>query len=167
MRELNIPEIVRVLVDHGVSFVIIGGAAGVLHGSPLPTQDIDVVPRNDRENLGRLSAALRELDARVRVGDDEPLAFAHDAASLASAVFWNLTTVHGDLDITFTPSGTAGYPDLIHDAMSTSLDGIAVKVASLADIIRSKEAAGRDKDRRALPILRELLAEQLRDKRHR
>jgi hypothetical protein len=44
------------------------------------------------------------------------------------------------------------------------LRGARVQVASLADIVRSKEAAGRDKDRRALPVLRELLAMQLREK---
>ena len=165
MRVLDMPSIVRVLVDHGVAFVVIGGAAGVLHGSPLPTQDVDVVPRNDHDNLTRLSAALRELDARIRNGDEEPLPFAHDATSLAGSVFWNLSTKHGDLDVTFRPSGTEGYPDLARSAASATLGGIEVQVAALGDIIRSKEAAGRDKDRRALPILRELLAQQLREKR--
>jgi hypothetical protein len=165
VRPVDIPAIVRVLVEHDVSFVVIGGAAGVFHGSPLPTQDVDVVPRNDHDNLQRLSAALRTLKARVRNGDDDPLPFEHDARSLAGAVFWNLTTEHGDLDITFMPSGTEGYPDLVREAQTGMLGGLEVRVASLADVIRSKEAAGRDKDRRALPILRELLAQQLRDKR--
>lgn len=71
----------------------------------------------------------------------------------------NLATTHGDLDISFTPSGTQGYADLRRDAVEVVLRGTPVR---LADVIRSKEAAGRDKDRRALPVLRELLATQLR-----
>ena len=91
---------------------------------------------------------------------DEPLPFHHDATSLAAGRIWNLTTKHGDLDITFVPSGTTGFADLTRDAETIVLRGTEVRLASLADIVRSKEAAGRDKDRRALPVLRELLARQ-------
>jgi hypothetical protein len=167
VRELNAPALLDVLQQHGVEFLLIGGYAGIMMGSPLPTQDVDVVPNDERENLERLSSALTALDARIRNGDEEPLPFGDDATSLAGAVFWNLTTKHGDLDITFRPSGTEGYADLRRDAITIALNGQPLLVASLTDIIRSKEAAGRDKDRRALPILRELLAEQLREKRNR
>lgn len=157
--------IAEVLVRHGVAFIVIGGTAAYLQGSPLVTEDIDVVPENERENLTRLSAALTELDAKVRNDSDEPLPFRHDATSLAGSVFWNLTTKHGDLDLTFQPSGTQGYADLKRDAVAVTLRGTPVLLASLQDIVRSKEAAGRDKDRRALPILRELVAQQLRARR--
>jgi hypothetical protein len=69
----------------------------------------------------------------------------------------NLTTTFGDLDITFQPSGTAGYEDLIVNAEERDLGGISIRIASLADVVRSKEAAGRDKDIRALGELYELL----------
>jgi hypothetical protein len=71
---------------------------------------------------------------------------------------WNLTTTHGDLDITFVPSGTGGYDDIVRDASETALFGLHVLVASLADVIRSKQAANRPKDQRVLPTLREILA---------
>lgn len=157
--------IAEVLVRHGVAFIVIGGTAAYLQGSPLLTEDIDVVPENERENLIRLSAALSELDAKIRIDGDAPLPFGHDATSLAGSGFWNLTTKHGDLALTFQPSGTQGYADLKRDAIAVTLRGTPVLLASLADIVRSKEAAGRDKDRRALPILRELVAEQLRARR--
>ena len=147
-----------VLTKHRVEYLLIGGFAATAHGSPLVTRDVDIVPLADHDALTRLSAALSELGARVRTeGIDEGLTFAHDAASLAAATIWNLTTRYGDLDITFTPSGTRGYPDLIRDAVAMDLGGVVVQVASLADVIRSKEAAGRPKDRRSLPILREIL----------
>lgn len=167
MPEFDAIAILRVLVAHEVDFVVIGGWAAVAHGSPLPTRDVDVVPLAEPDNLTRLSAALRALDARVRNGNEEPPPFAHDADSLAGSVFWNLTTTYGDLDLSFRPSGTQGYPDLRRDAIEVTLRGTPVLLASLADIVRSKEAAGRDKDRRALPVLREMVAEQLRQRRQR
>lgn len=161
MPEFDGPAIAGVLRAYGVQFVVIGGFAAIYYGSPFATEDIDVVPLSDRDNLNRLSTALYELDARVRAAElDEPLPFHHDATSLAAGRIWNLTTRFGDLDITFVPSGTTGFADLTRDATTVVLRGTEVRLASLADIVRSKEAAGRDKDRRALPVLRELLARQ-------
>jgi hypothetical protein len=164
-RELDADAIVEVLTRHGVAFIVIGGFAAVAQGSPIPTQDIDVVPAADRENWVRLSSALKELDAKVRAVElDELLPFDHDADSLAAARIWNLTTKYGDLDITQMPSGTEGYDDLRRDAIEIEIRGVRIQLASLSDIVRSKEAAGRDKDRLALPVLRELVAMQLREK---
>jgi hypothetical protein len=82
--------------------------------------------------------------------------FDHSAASLADARVWNLVTDHGRLDIVFEPAGTTGYEDLARDAVRLTILGVDVDVASLADVIRSKEAAGREKDRLVLPILRRI-----------
>lgn len=157
------PELIlRPLVERRVAFVMIGGMAAVAHGSMLPTRDVDVTPESSTENLDRLAEALRDLDARVRHPDiPEGLPFACDATSLASAIFW-LTTPYGDLDISFTPAGTAGYPSLIQDAEPIEFRGVNIQLASLATIVRSKAAANRPKDQRALPVLRELLAAQTR-----
>lgn len=164
-RDLDADAIAEALSRHQVKFIVIGGLAAVAQGSPIPTEDMDIVPAGDRENWTRLSAALKELDAKVRAVElDEPLPFDHDADSLAASRIWNLTTRFGDLDITQMPTGTEGYDDLKRDAVEIEWSGLHVCVASLADIVRSKEAAGRDKDRFALPVLRELVAMQLREK---
>lgn len=156
------PErILGVLVEHDVQLVLIGGLAAVAHGSPLLTEDVDVAPESSVPNLDRLGRALRALDARVRHPDvPEGLPLACDATSLAAAVSWHLTTPFGDLDISFTPAGTTGYPGLAAHAGRFSFRGVSIQLASLADIVRSKAAADRPKDRRALPVLRELLAQQ-------
>jgi len=153
------PEaLIEVLDRHGVRFVLIGGFAAVIHGSPYVTTDLDIVPGTSRENLARLSLALRELRARVWTSSEPAgLPFAHDAESLGRVETWNLVTDSGRLDITFRPSGTAGYTDLARDAVHLTILGVDVDVASLADIVRSKEAAGREKDRLVLPTLRSLL----------
>jgi hypothetical protein len=152
------PEaILRVLHRHGVEYVVIGGLAAALRGSPQVTTDIDITPSPALKNLARLSLALRELDARVRVaGVPDGVPFNHDANSLARMQISNLSTVHGDLDISMVPSGTFGFEDLSRDATTIVLRGLEVRVASLVDVIRSKEAAGRPMDALTLPTLRRL-----------
>jgi hypothetical protein len=155
------PErILEVLAAHRVDYIMIGGLAAAVYGSDLVTGDLDITPAISDANLARLSLALDELDARVRTDAvPEGLPFAHDARSLARATVWNLVTNAGDLDLAMLPSGTQGYDDLRRDAIAIEILGVPTRVAALADIIRSKEAAGREKDRAALPMLRRLQAE--------
>lgn len=161
MTDFDPAEILRTLERHGVEYVLIGGLAAVVHGSAHVTTDVDVVPLEGKENLARLSEALKALHARIRVaGEPEGIPFDHSAESLSRVRVWNLQTDHGDLDVTFEPTGTHGYDDLRRDAVRVRLADVDVDVASLADVIRSKEAAGRARDRAALPGLRELLARQ-------
>ncbi len=157
--ELDLARLLEVLDRHKVAYVLIGGLAAVYHGSPFPTEDADITPQTDRTNLESLAAALVELHARIRT-DSEPagLPFACDPDSLAASGTLNLTTTAGDLDLTFEPAGTAGYDDLRRDATRTDLYGVTVQIASLADVIRSKQAANRPKDQRVLPTLREILS---------
>jgi hypothetical protein len=159
MTKFDPERMLEVLARHGVAYVLIGGYAAILQASPFLTHDIDVTPERSRDNLDRLSAALTELNARVRAeGIAEGLPFAHTGASLADAGVWNLTTDYGDLDISFVPNGTTGFSDLDRDAIAMTIAGVEIRVASLADIIRSKQAANRPKDQRVLPTLREILA---------
>lgn len=159
--EFDPGELLGVLLAHHVQFVLIGGMAALAHGSPFPTEDLDITPNTQRDNLERLSAALRELRARIRVdGLPEGLDFDHDADSLAASTVWNLTTRFGDLDLAVLPAGTTGYADLMRSASATSVFDLTVSIASLGDVIRSKQAANRPKDQRVLPTLRELLANQ-------
>ncbi len=70
---------------------------------------------------------------------------------------WNLVTVAGRLDIAFVPSGTEGFDDLVGDAVRFDVYGVELLVASLNDIVRSKEAADRPQDRQDVVIIREML----------
>lgn len=155
-------EMLRVLDECGVRFILIGGMAAVLHGDVGVTVDLDVVPERSDENLERLARALRELEARIRT-EEEPGGLAFDCSpeffrNLSPDSIVNMTTRAGDLDVTFCPSGTRGFADLHRDAVEIeAADRLLIWVASLEDVIRSKEAAGREKDRLALPRLRRLL----------
>lgn len=167
MVEFDPVRLLQTLDEHGVRFILIGGIAARLRGAPLLTEDVDITPESSADNLQRLAAALRSLEARLRSpGDPEGVAFPIEPAMLAMNQSWTLVTNAGDLDLVFSPAGTTGYDDLAKSAgpLAITTDGrVVIDVAALEDIIRSKEAAGRDKDRAALPLLRRTLEESFED----
>ena len=150
------PEaIVGTLNKHKVRFVLIGALAARLHGFPRVTADADITPASDTPNVERLAKALRELRAKVYTeAVPEGLEFDCTAAMLNRAAMWNLVTSAGRIDIAFKPAGTEGYNDLASGAERFKAYGVVFLAASLSDIIRSKEAAGRPKDREDVAIMR-------------
>lgn len=158
--ELDAERIFAVLADHDVEYVVIGGFAGVLHGLARATEDVDITPAGDRENLGRLAVAMRDLGALLLAPGAEPLEVPWSAEYFAGFTTVTTRTSAGDLDICLRPDRPGGrtydYLELARSALVIELD-LPVPVAALEDVIASKEAAGRDKDRRALPELRDLL----------
>jgi hypothetical protein len=153
------PErILRALARRQVRYVLIGASAARLQGFPRLTADADITPARDADNLERLAAALRDLDARVYTESlPEGLPFSCDGRTLARAGVWNLITDAGRVDIVFEPSGTGGYEDLAASAISYEVFGLEVRAASLRDILRSKLASNRPQDQQDAAVLTEML----------
>lgn len=149
----------RVLEDHGVSFVLIGGLAARLWGSPSVTNDLDLCYERSPENLERLAAALRKLGATLR-GAPEGLPFLLDARTLKQGDSFTFNTTAGAFDLLGTPSGSGGFEALKRNARKLDMGGIEVFVADLHDLIRMKKAAGRPKDLIEVEILSALLEER-------
>lgn len=146
----------RVLVERGVDFVVIGGIAGVARGSAYMTHDLDIAYARDPDNLRRLAAALTELDARLR-GAPEDIPFLLDAETLKQGAHFTFETASGPLDILDRPDGSPLYAELKRRAGEPlDVDGLPVLVASLDDLIAMKEATGRPRDRVVASELREL-----------
>jgi hypothetical protein len=145
--------LVRVLQRHKVEFIVIGGIAGQLWGSPMITQDLDICYDREKTNLENLAAALRELNAKLR-GVKENVPFKLDARTLFNGDSFTFTTDFGALDCLATPSGTSGYNDLKQAAEVMPVGGgLKVWVSSIDDLFRMKRAAGRSKDLRAIEEL--------------
>ena len=158
MSPFDPERIVRALAARRVRYVLIGATAARLQGFPRVTADADITPAPEAENLERLAHALRDLRARVYTTSvPEGLAFDCDGPSLARGRMWNFITDAGRLDVILEPSGTRGYEDLAGSALTYELFGAEVRAASLADILRSKQALNRPQDQQDAIILREML----------
>lgn len=148
------------LLRYRVSFIILGGVAEALLGSPRVTYDFDICPTASQENLSRLAAFLNEIEARWSPPGLEETGFppveAWNARSFSSHTSLALTTRYGKFDIWFRPDGTDGYDDLIKKAIDVVVNGQTVKVIHLDDSIRIKRAIGGTKYLGHLPLLRDL-----------
>ena len=144
--------VLQVLIRREVQFVLIGGLAARLHGSPTVTVDVDICPARDTDNLERLAGALRAMDAQLR-SVNETVPFTLDAETLERTTNLTLMTSRGALDLLGEPAGTAGYRELAANAITLDVEGLPLKVASLDDLMRMKEASGRPKDRIELEVL--------------
>jgi predicted nucleotidyltransferase len=143
------------LQRHGVEFMVIGGQAAVLLGSPQLTFDVDLCYRRTGENLLRLAHALRELHPTLR-GAPPDLPFRLDAESLALGANFTFQTDLGPLDLLgwVEPLGT--YEDLLPRAERTSVGALELLCISLDDLIAVKRHIGRTKDKTALVQLEAL-----------
>lgn len=151
--------ILKTLRRHGVDFVVVGGVCAVLHGAPLATFDLDVVHSREPDNLARLMAALKELQAHYRTPgrrDKKP-----GPSHLASAGHQLLMTRFGPLDLLGTIGKGRDYGQLLDETIELEIGGgLKVRVSSLESLVKTKEETGQAKDRAVLPVLRRLLEEK-------
>ena len=147
------PEAVLAALDrHGVRAVIIGSLAAAMQGVDLPLTDIDLVPELSEANVRALAGALRELgiDQERGVSPAVVTFMERMPAFIRSSDVWTVLTERGEVDITLRPDGFPnGYDDLVDEEVARDA-GSGILLASLDDIRRSKEIAGRDKDIEAL-----------------
>ena len=145
--EFRPKPILHTLLEHRVDFVLIGGLAGIIHGSSYPSYDVDVAYARDDDNLERLAAALRELRATLR-GAPKDVPFQLDAKTLKNGAHFTFETEFGSLDILSDPDGAPPYIRLREDAGEpVEFEGEWIRVATLDHLIAMKEASGRNKDK--------------------
>jgi predicted nucleotidyltransferase len=143
--EAFILEVLAALRDSGMEGVVVGSVAALLQGAPLTTDDMDVLIRDTPANRNK----LKELEQRL---GGKAVAL----SPLSSAL--RITTRHANLDILFDEiPGGLGFQGLRARSARIDLGDVVAVVASLEDIIASKEAAGRPKDIAQLPILKDTL----------
>jgi hypothetical protein len=126
----------------GVEYLFIGKSGAVFYGYPDTTQDVEIFPAKTPENGRKLAAALRELGYELTLENESELIAGKDFVQLRSGPF--------DLNLVFAPDGIETFADA--KARSIIIDN-RFPVASLDDIIASKRAANRQKDRESLPRL--------------
>lgn len=127
---------------HGVRYLFIGKSAAILLGYPDTTQDADLYVDRGTANGEAAAAALRELGF--------PLTHVQTAEVVRGKDFIQLKDGPFDLDLVFAPDGIERF----EDAYQRHVDVEGFPVCHIDDIIASKEATGRAKDRESLPRLR-------------
>ena len=160
--EVDVLAILRVLVEHGVEFVVIGGIAVAHHGFVRATKDLDVVPNPEPDNLERLLAALRQLGAaQLEIGDFRPEELPVDltAENLALGGNWALSTESGRLDVMQFIEGALeteeDYARLYREAVESRFDFGTVHVVAYEELLDLKLLAGREGDLTDVRALRE------------
>jgi len=142
---LQLGVLLRALDKHAVEFVIIGGVAGLAHGSAYPTYDLDVVYAREEPNLKRMAAALRELGVWLR-GAPQDLPLQVDAETLAQGSNFTFASEFGHFDILGQVDGVRDYEALRVHALTERVEGVTVRIASIDHLISMKRAANRPKD---------------------
>ena len=147
--------LLRALDGHNVEFVVVGGVAAILEGTPIYTVDLDVVYRVEPANLERLLAALSGLEATYR--DPAGRIIKPDLNRLATNRMSLMKTSAGDLDAMREIAPGWRFEDLVERSHRVEVFGMNLRVLDLAAVIESKEAADRPKDRAVLFVLRNTL----------
>jgi hypothetical protein len=151
-RPLQAEEIARAFHDHGVAYLFIGKSGAILLGFPGTTQDVDLFPERSPENGRRIVAALRSLTFEISADLEQEIIQGKDFVQIKTGPF--------DVDLVFAPDGIVSFAAAKARGVTEGL----FPVANLRDIIASKRASNRQKDRMDLPMLESFRAEY--ERRH-
>ena len=151
MKSARFADILELLVDREVEFIVVGMTAGVLAGAPVTTLDVDIVHRRSPENVDRLLRALQEMHAVYR---HDPRRLEPTTKHLASPGHQLLATDQVDLDCLGSIDDGKSYEDLLPSASTMALPGgRRLSVLQLPALIEIKRRAARPKDLAAIPVL--------------
>jgi hypothetical protein len=147
---------IRLVGEFQIKCVLVGGVAATVHGSSIPTQDLDLCYSRDSANLTKVVEALRSVNATLR-GAPKDIPFILDEETLRRGLNFTFDTSVGKLDLLGEVSGVGVYADCFENADEAELFGYSYRVLALEKLIDAKRAAGRPKDLIALPELETIL----------
>src|SRR4030043_323062 len=145
-------RLAEIFKKYDVEYLFIGKFGAILYGYPGTTQDMDIFPSKDRQNGKKLASALRDLGFNLNEELEEAILAGKDFIQIRGGPF--------PIDIVFAPDGIMSFEAA--KKRGQLIDDIFF-CASMDDIIESKKAAGRQRDKEELPRL-ELFREELRKK---
>lgn len=148
----NVEKQIRLIGEFQIECVLIGGVAATVHGSSIPTQDLDICYSRERPNLTKLVHALRSVNATLR-GAPKNLPFILDEETLRHGLNFTFDTDAGNLDLLGEVRGVGMYSDCLKNADEAEIFGYRLRVLSFDKLMASKQAAGRPKDLIALAEL--------------
>jgi hypothetical protein len=157
VTQLN--QLIQRLSDAEIDFVIVGGFAGMLHGSSLVTRDLDVCAVLSRENVARLRDVLRDLNPTHRQ-TPQRLSFLENPDPSVEVKNLYLGTALGPLDVLGSIKGVGDYARVREASVEVEIFERRCRVISIEDLIRAKESLARPKDLFAAQELRAILEQK-------
>jgi hypothetical protein len=155
LNDFDLRALLEALHGYGVDFVVIGGVAVGAHGFIRGTEDLDIVPDPDADNLKRLAEALGMLESTLPTAGGRPFSPASDFGVIRRGGNVTAMTRFGGLDVVQRAGGVPSYSQLAEDAVGSELLGTPVQVCSLARLRAMKRAHSRTQDRLDLENLPE------------
>jgi hypothetical protein len=148
-------DFIKLLNAAGVEYVVIGGVAMIAHGSAYVTFDFDACYRRSKENIQNLCHAVGALHPRLR-GAPANLPFQFDLRTVQSALNFTLLTDYGELDLLGEVAGLGNYEAALAESELKEVGVTECRILSIDALIKTKRAAGRDKDLAAVKELQAL-----------
>jgi len=160
-RVADLSALLEALTKADIEFILVGGLAAVAQGAPITTMDMDIVYRQSNDNIKKLLAFLKKVDAIHRRPDDKILKpQKRDLSGRGHALF---TTRFGPLDVLAVIEEERGYDDLLPDTIEIEFRGQTVRMLSLKTLVELKQSSRDPKDRQKLPVLQETLRQSSTD----
>lgn len=160
----NVREIFKALADAQVDYVVVGGMAVIMHGHLRATRDLDLVLGLGPDNCARGLEALSGIGLRPRLSvsladfaNPEKRADWADNRNMQVFQLWDPANPERSVDLFVREP--LDFAELLAQAVARDLDGVPIRVASIAHLIALKQAAGRPLDLDDIEALREIAAE--------
>ena len=153
----NLKNLLILLIENKIDFVLIGGFAGVVHGASLVTQDIDICTALTKENIEKLRIILKPYYPKHRM-TAKKLLFENYPKNLDGVNNLYFDTKLGQLDILSSVVGVGSFNVVKKNSIEISLYGSKCRVISIKDLIKSKKCMNRNKDKTILEELEFILS---------
>ena len=155
--QLNLKALLERLLSHEIDFVLVGGFASVVHGSPIVTYDLDICITITEKEVKKIREALKDLSPRHRMNPHFKPSFNDYPKTLEGVNNIYLETDLGVLDILSELKPIGDFHTVKKNSVTISLYGYRCRVVSLEDLIKIKQTMTRPKDKETLLHLNEIL----------
>jgi hypothetical protein len=152
----NLNNLLQVLLENEIEFVLIGGFAGVVHGSTQVTRDLDICTFITPAQIEKLRLAFKDLHPRHRMNPNFKPSFLTEPKDLENLRNIYLETDLGVIDIISEVTEVGNYEHVKKNAVKFNLFGHTCQVISVDALIKAKEKMGRPKDKLVVAELKAL-----------
>jgi hypothetical protein len=152
---VDLSAILEGLLKADIKFILVGGLAAVIQGAPVTTMDVDIVHNRSSENISKLIAFLKSIDATYRRPDGRVIT--PNEGNISGTGHFLFTTRFGPLDVLAFIEHGRTYEDLLEQTVEIEFKGHIIRVLNLKALVELKRTSRDPKDKQRLIVLEETL----------